>query len=86
MGGTDATPRRPRWENAPLLEVAPRSTVVSCLEDLIEARETGRETRGHVAVTHDITEACLAVAVSHRQGGSWVELPIEDRDLYVFHV
>lgn len=78
--------RRPSWENAPLLEIAPRSTVVSCLEDLVEAKESARQTRGHIQVTHHITEACLAVAESHRLGGSWVELPIEDRGLYVFHV
>ena len=78
--------RRPRWENAPLLEIAPRSTVVSCLEDLVEAKEGARQTRGHIQVTHHITEACLAVAESHRLGGSWVELPIQDRGLYVFHV
>ena len=83
---TTSEGRRPGWRDTALPEIKPKSTVVSCLEDLIEARETGRETRGHVAVTHDITEACLAVAESHRLGGSWVELPIEDRGLYVFHV
>ena len=78
--------RRPAWEDVPLPEITPRSTVVSCLEDLVVAHENGRPTRGHIDVTHHVTEACLAVAESHRRGGAWVELPIEDRDLYVFHV
>ena len=61
-------------------------TPQACLEDLVAAHENGRPTRGNVDVTHNITEACLAVAESHRRGGSWVQLPMENRDLYVFHV
>ena len=61
-------------------------TTQTCLEDLVEAYETGRPTRGNVDVTHNITEACLAVAESHRRGGEWVDLPMRNRDLYVFHV
>lgn len=74
------------WTEAGLPAVEPRSTVVSCLEDLLDAHEEGRPTRGHIDVTHHITEACLAVAESHRRGGAWVELPGVDRGLYVFHV
>ena len=43
-------------------------------------------TLGNVDVTHLTTEACLAVAESHVKGGAWVELPMQQRDLYVFHV
>ena len=74
------------WIEAELPAVEPRSTVIDCLEDLLDAHEQGRPTRGHIGVTHHITEACLAVAESHRRGGSWVELPGVDRGLYVFHV
>ena len=74
------------WAEAELPAAEPRSTVVSCLEDLLDAHEEGRPTRGHIDVAHHITEACLAVAESHRRGGAWVELPGVDRDLYVFHV
>ena len=74
------------WVEAELPAVEPRSTVVSCLEDLLDAHEEGRPTRGHIDIAHHITEACLAVAESHRRGGGWVELPGVDRDLYVFHV
>ena len=30
--------------------------------------------------------ATIAVAESHRQGGAWIELPLKERDLYIFHV
>ena len=76
--------RRPAWQEAPAPVVQPKSHVLACLEDLVEAHETGRPTLGPVEVTHHVTEACLAVAESHRRDGAWVELPIENRDLYVW--
>ena len=74
------------WTEVDLAPVTPQSTVVFCLEDLVDAFETGRPTRGHIDVTHHVTEACLAVAESHQRGGEWIELPLLDRDLYVFHI
>jgi predicted dehydrogenase len=78
--------RRTLWEDVPVQQVEPQSTVVSCLEDLVEAHETGRPTLGNIDVAHHITEACIAVAESHRRGGAWVELPLAERDLYIFHI
>ncbi len=78
--------RNALWEEVPVDLVTPRSTTQCCLEDLIAARESGQPTRGHIDVTHHITEATIAVAESHRQGGAWVELPLPARDLYIFHV
>jgi len=78
--------RKTLWEEVPVDPVAPRSTTQCCLEDLAAARESGQSTRGHIDVTHHITEATIAVAESHRQGGTWVELPLPARDLYIFHV
>lgn len=78
--------RRALWEEVPVAQVTPRSTTQCCLEDLVAARESGHPTRGHIDVTHHITEATIAVAESHRQGGAWVELPLPSRDLYIFHV
>ncbi len=75
-----------QWEGQSFPEVAPVRTVVSCLEDLIDSYESGRPSLGNIEVTHHITEACITVAESHRQGGRWVELPMQNRDLYVFHV
>jgi predicted dehydrogenase len=74
------------WQEVELPPVEPASTVVCCLEDLVHAHESSASSRGHIEVTHHITEACLAVAESHRRGGGWLELPGVDRDLYVFHV
>ena len=59
---------------------------MSCLENLVAAHEEDRPTLGHIDVTHHITEATIAVAESHRQGGTWIELPLTTRDLYIFHV
>ena len=78
--------RRQLWEEVPFDAVVPESTTMTCLEDLVAAREDSRPTLGHVDVTHHITEATIAVAESHRQGGAWVELPLNARDLYIFHV
>lgn len=78
--------RRVSWEQAPVEPVTPRSTTQCCLEDLVAACEGGQPTRGHIDVTHHITEATIAVAESHRRGGAWVELPLPSRDLYIFHV
>ena len=47
-----------------------------------------RKTAGDVEAAHAVTEACLAVAVSHARGGAWVDLPMvgTDREMYVYHV
>lgn len=78
--------KRDLWEETPFEVVTPKSTVVTCLEDLAEAYESGRPTRNHIDLAHHTTEACIAVAESHRRGGVWVELPLEERELYIFHV
>ena len=78
--------RRPLWEEVPSEFVTPKSTVVSCLEDLLDAHESGKPSSGHVDIAHHITEACIGVAESHRRGGTWVDLPLEERDLYIFHI
>ncbi len=77
---------RSNWEEAPFDFVTPKSTVVSCLEDLVNAYETGRKSLGNIETAHHITEACIAVAESHRRNGAWVDLPLAGRDLYIWHV
>lgn len=69
----------------PVRALAPHSATQSCLEDLVAAYEEGRPTLGNIQVTHHLTEACLAVAESHRQRAR-ITLPLENRSLYVFHV
>ena len=46
----------------------------------------GASDEANVESSHGVAEALLAIPESHRQGGSWVTLPVENRDLYVFHV
>jgi predicted dehydrogenase len=69
----------------PVAAVPPYSPTQYCLEDLVAAHEEGRPTLGNIEVTHHLTEACLAVAESHRQRQR-ITLPLENRSLYIFHV
>ena len=77
---------RAQWLEAPLADVEPMNNTVACLEDLADAHEQGRPAHGDIELTHRITEACIAVAESHRQGGGWIELPVANLDMYIFHV
>jgi predicted dehydrogenase len=81
-------PRRkwPRFKQEPLDIGLRQSATVACLEDLVEAYETGRPSLNNINVAHHATEICLAVAESHRQGGQWIDLPLGNRELYVYHV
>ncbi|MBV7338252.1 Gfo/Idh/MocA family oxidoreductase [Chloroflexi bacterium TSY] len=72
------------FEDVPVPTIPAHSTTQFCLEDLVAAHEEGRQTLGHIEVAHHLTEACLAVAESHRLGKR-VTLPLDNRDLYVFH-
>lgn len=83
---TDGARRRPAWSEKPFALPEPVSPVVACLEDLVAAHESGQPTLSPVDRSAHIVEACLAVAESHRRGGAWVELPLAQRDLYIFHV
>ncbi len=82
----DDAARGAAWEESTFPELPQKSAVVSCLEDMVTAYESGQPTRGHIGVTHQVTEACFAVAESHKRGGTWVELPLQERDTYVFHI
>lgn len=76
----------PRFRQEPLDIGIRRSATVACLEDLVDAHQAGRPSLNNVEVAHHATEICLAVAESHRRGGRWIELPLTDRELYVYHV
>ena len=83
--------RRPRglpteWVPEPLPFDDSRTATMICLEDLVDAYENGRPTIGNVDLAHHITEACIAIAESHARGGAWMTLPLENRELYIFHV
>lgn len=66
--------------------VAPYSATLYALDDLVRAHEQGKPALGNVEITHHATEICLAVAQSHLEGGRWLDLPLQNRDLYVWHV
>ncbi|MBX3011418.1 MAG: Gfo/Idh/MocA family oxidoreductase [Caldilineaceae bacterium] len=72
------------WVTTPVPDIPPHSTTQFCLEDLVGALEEGRPTLGNIEVTHHLTEACLAVAESHRVKER-VTLPLTNKDLYIFH-
>lgn len=61
------------------------SSTQACLEDLVDAYEAKRPALGNVEICHHLTEVCLAIGESHRQGRR-INLPLENRDLYIFHV
>ncbi len=68
----------------PVAPVAEHSATQFCLEDLVLAHEEGRPTLGPVEIAHHLTEVCLALAESHRQEKR-INLPLENRSLYIFH-
>ena len=61
------------------------SATQACLEDLVDACAEGRPSLGNIQVTHHLTQACLAVAESHRQQRR-VTLAEVDPQMYIFHV
>ena len=72
--------------DAPFPDIDDMNNTVACLEDLVDAHEGSRQAHGDIEVTHHVTEACIAVAESHLQGGAWIDLPVANRDMYIFHV
>lgn len=77
--------KRYSFNDVPVESPPAHSATQFCLEDLVEAYEQKRPTLGNVQICHHLTEVCLAIAESHRQGRR-ITLPLENRDLYVFHV
>ena len=59
------------------------SGTVRCIEDLVDAIETGRDTQGNINLASRSQEIILGIVESHRQGGMRVKFPMENRDLYV---
>jgi predicted dehydrogenase len=59
------------------------SGTVRCIEDLVEAIETGRDTLGNINLASRSQEIILGIVESHRQGGTRIAFPMENRDLYV---
>ena len=70
-------------EEVPFPDVEIDSGTVKCIEDMVEAIETGRETQGNIYLARRSQEIILGIVQSHRQGGMRIPLPMENRGLYV---
>ena len=56
---------------------------VNTIRDLIHSLKTGEPTRGNIDVTMQSVEAQFAIAHSHLAGGTRIDIPVEDRSLYI---
>ena len=59
------------------------SPTVSTIRDIIRQLETGERTAGNIDITMQAVEAQFAIAHSHLQGGTRIEVPVADRSLYI---
>ncbi|RKU08781.1 hypothetical protein C6502_14505 [Candidatus Poribacteria bacterium] len=60
-----------------------KSGTVGCIEDIVEAIETGRETTGNIHLARISTEITIGIVDSQRQKGAQVKMPMENRSLYL---
>ena len=56
---------------------------VNTIRDLIHSLETGEPTRGNIDVTMQSVEVQFAIAHSHLDGGTRINIPVEDRSLSI---
>jgi predicted dehydrogenase len=75
-----------RWKQLEPTDAPPLpngSSALACLEDLVEAVETGRETKGNIQLARRSQEIMMGIIASHGQNGARVPLPLANRSLYV---
>ena len=60
-----------------------KSGTVGCIEDIVDAIDTGSETKGHVHLARISTEITLGIVDSQRQQGARVTMPMQNRGLYL---
>jgi predicted dehydrogenase len=75
-----------KWKQLQLTQppaVPNASSALACLEDLVEAIETDRDTKGNVQLARRSQEIIMGIIASHGRNGARVSLPLEDRSLYV---
>jgi scyllo-inositol 2-dehydrogenase (NAD+) len=70
-------------EEASFPEFKFESGTVNCIRDLIEAIETGRETKGNILLARKSQEMIFGFVESHRKGGVRMSLPLENRSLRI---
>ncbi|MEM3692698.1 MAG: Gfo/Idh/MocA family oxidoreductase [Candidatus Bathyarchaeia archaeon] len=59
------------------------SGTVNCIRDLIEAIETGRETKGNIFLARRSQEIAFGFVESHSKGGARISMPLENRSLRI---
>lgn len=60
-----------------------KSGTVGCIEDIVDAIDTGRKTQGNIHLARISTEITFGIVDSQRQKGARVTMPMENRGLYV---
>ncbi|MBO3803676.1 MAG: Gfo/Idh/MocA family oxidoreductase [Candidatus Brockarchaeota archaeon] len=70
-------------EPAPFPPFEKSSPTVECIKDLINAIETGSDTKCNAKVGRDGMELCVGMALSHLRDGAKVKPPLENRNLYI---
>ena len=60
-----------------------KSGTVGCIEDIVEAIEADRETTGNIRLARMSTEITLGIVDSQRKRGERVDMPMENRSLYL---
>ena len=60
-----------------------KSGTVGCIADIVEAIDTGRETKGNIRLARISTEITLGIVDSQRQQGTRIYMPMGNRSLYL---
>lgn len=60
-----------------------KSGTVGCIEDIVDAIDTGRETQGNIHRARMSTEITFGIVDSQRQKGARVTMPMQNRDMYL---
>ena len=60
-----------------------KSGTVGCIEDIVDAIDTGSETHGNIHLARRSTELTFGLVDSQRQKGTRVTMPMQNRDLYL---
>jgi predicted dehydrogenase len=67
----------------PLEQIAPASSNVALLEDLLRCMRTNEKPLANEVAARNGMEILMGCAASHQQGGCKVTLPLEDREMYI---
>ena len=60
-----------------------KSGTVGCIEDIVDAIDTGRQTQGNIHLARISTEITFGIVDSQRQKGLRVTIPMQNRGLYL---